>query len=222
MKLIRIGRADDNDFIISNPAVSNYHADVYVYDQNVIQYMDHSTNGTSVDGRLIHNQSCNLTGSETITFPGNISYNIYDIVNQASQPVCTEPVVTSRTPMPSAPQAPEPEAYEHKPEVYEKPKMFQNIFSASGRIRRLEYFIVYFASSSIFCLLSPFVEYSEFAAILLLIYIIPYYWVIIAAGIKRCHDLGHSGWFMFVPFYGLIMAFCEGDPGINEYGPSPK
>jgi uncharacterized membrane protein YhaH (DUF805 family) len=48
--------------------------------------------------------------------------------------------------------------------------------------------------------------------------------VAILAGIRRSHDLGHSGWLaliLFVPFAGLYFVFKEGAASANEYGPPP-
>ena len=44
----------------------------------------------------------------------------------------------------------------------------------------------------------------------------------IAAGVRRMHDVGKSGWFILIPLYNLILAVTEGQTGSNEYGPDPK
>jgi len=44
----------------------------------------------------------------------------------------------------------------------------------------------------------------------------------IAAGVRRMHDVGKSGWYILIPIYNLILAFTEGDQGTNQYGLDPK
>lgn len=51
----------------------------------------------------------------------------------------------------------------------------------------------------------------------------------LAVSVRRLHDIGKSGWFIFVsliPLVGsiwlLIMLCTEGTRGDNEYGPDPK
>ncbi|MDB4426407.1 DUF805 domain-containing protein [bacterium] len=51
----------------------------------------------------------------------------------------------------------------------------------------------------------------------------------IAVVVRRLHDVGKSGWMMFValiPFIGVIWLFVllvtDSNPGENNYGPSPK
>ena len=45
-----------------------------------------------------------------------------------------------------------------------------------------------------------------------------YFYVVLAVGAKRCHDLGHSGWFQMIPYYVFVMLFGAGDRDGNEYG----
>ena len=96
------------------------------------------------------------------------------------------------------------------------PRMFSNVFSLSGRIRRLEYGISYLAYYFIYFLYLQ--SYSTFMA---LVFLLSTY-VIIAQGAKRCHDRGNSGWFQLIPFYFLWLIFGDGQEGTNEYGPNPK
>ena len=44
---------------------------------------------------------------------------------------------------------------------------------------------------------------------------------ILAAGIRRIHDHGKSGWFILIPFYNLILLIFEGEAIPNTYGPVP-
>jgi len=44
----------------------------------------------------------------------------------------------------------------------------------------------------------------------------------LAVTVRRMHDVGKSGWFMFIPIYSLILACTEGDKGPNQYGEDPK
>lgn len=103
-------------------------------------------------------------------------------------------------------------------------EMFQHPFSFSGRIRRLEYGLSY-----LICLIYSFpmnaLEEDQigagFAAIWFIL-LIPMMWFSYAQGAKRCHDLGHNGWWQIIPFYNLWMLFERGDKGPNEYGDNPK
>jgi hypothetical protein len=46
----------------------------------------------------------------------------------------------------------------------------------------------------------------------------PLFWFIRAQMSKRCHDLGNSGWFQFIPLYTFILLFKKGQIGPNKYG----
>lgn len=93
------------------------------------------------------------------------------------------------------------------------------LFSFEGRIRRRDYWLISFGVG----LASGFAAaFAEAAPVLYLLVLIPLCWINVATGAKRCHDLGHSGWWQLIPFYPLWMAFQDGEPGSNEYGPNPK
>lgn len=107
-----------------------------------------------------------------------------------------------------------------------KPSMFRNPFSFSGRIRRTEYGLSMIICFVINLFMQGIVgiaaESDAASALLILIMLIPYFWFIWAQGAKRCHDRGNSGWYQIIPFYRLWMLFAEGETGTNEYGNSPK
>ncbi len=101
-----------------------------------------------------------------------------------------------------------------------------SIFSFQGRVGRLTYWLVsilsYFALFLIY-IPSLFVETNtpiqDYVYICAIIVVVPlFYYVPLAVGAKRCHDLGHSGWFQIIPFYCLVMLFSRGDPYTNKYG----
>ena len=51
---------------------------------------------------------------------------------------------------------------------------------------------------------------------------IPAWLFMVAQSVKRCHDMGHSGWYIFIPLYNILLFFWEGESEGNEYGPNPK
>lgn len=99
-----------------------------------------------------------------------------------------------------------------------------NPFSFKGRVRRTTYWITYTICSFIMYILTEAAAlgFEEGGWLIFLLIYIPMYWVFIAVHAKRCHDLGHSGWWMLIPFYSLWLAFQNSQSGDNEYGPNPK
>lgn len=91
-------------------------------------------------------------------------------------------------------------------------------FSFSGRIGRTAYGL-----SLIICTLLSILILTSIGntAFLVLLYI-PMGWFALAQGAKRCHDLGNSSWFQWIPFYYFIMLLKEGAKEANYYGESPK
>ncbi|WP_215241614.1 DUF805 domain-containing protein [Dyadobacter helix] len=100
--------------------------------------------------------------------------------------------------------------------------MFKKPFSFDGRIGRTEYCLSYFGYFAILVVLGATFPNTDMANLLQLILLIPLIWFLLAQGAKRCHDRGNFGGFQIIPFYLLWMMFAPGDPGENEYGPSPK
>jgi len=95
-------------------------------------------------------------------------------------------------------------------------RMFENLFSFSGRIRRFEY-----ALSAFFYVIGAILIASFKNSATALGYI-PLIWALWAQGAKRCHDMNNSGWMQLIPFYIFWMLFQEGDNYSNSYGNDPK
>lgn len=101
-----------------------------------------------------------------------------------------------------------------------------NLFSFEGRITPkmffirillwLLFFVFVLGSINTFLLLQ--LENRAISATFSSIEIILHFWFWFAQGAKRCHDLGKSGWWQFIPFYILWMLFKKGDYFNNKYG----
>lgn len=109
--------------------------------------------------------------------------------------------------------------------IYPKQAMFSAPFSFKGRIRRTEYWLSIVIGYVYLFFVIGLVGYSNGSNNLGsvgFLFLIPFYWFLLAQNTKRCHDRGNSGWFQIIPFYGLWMAFGDSDRFVNEYGPNPK
>lgn len=113
--------------------------------------------------------------------------------------------------------------------------MFKAPFSFEGRIRRTEYglsVIIYAVALTIIQLIIGAMiagssstyssSDSSGTVVIFLIFLIPMLWFLWAQGAKRCHDLGNSGWWQLIPFYGFWLLFQDGQHGANQYGNNPK
>ena len=96
-------------------------------------------------------------------------------------------------------------------------------FSFKGRIGRMQLilsyvmgFVAWFASFLLFD-----IEHSDGNGGVILLFLactVAFFWFLYAQCAKRCHDLGKSGAWMFVPFWNILLFFAEGEKGENQYG----
>jgi uncharacterized membrane protein YhaH (DUF805 family) len=100
--------------------------------------------------------------------------------------------------------------------------MYRNIFSFKGRIRRTEFWIS-FIFIGIYNAWARDCNYQsmEFSFfwrwVITIVQVISFY-IAISQGVKRCHDIGLSGWFAFIPFLNIILFFKGGEIETNAYG----
>nr|WP_309883154.1 DUF805 domain-containing protein [Caballeronia sp. LZ029] len=91
-----------------------------------------------------------------------------------------------------------------------------------GRARRKEYwFFALFVS--IFTFVVGFIEGllglgDAPSTLLNLAFVLPS----IAAGVRRLHDTGRSGWWLLLPLVNLVFLVQDGQKGSNNYGQDPK
>ena len=108
-------------------------------------------------------------------------------------------------------------------------KVLKNYATFSGRARRKEYwmFVLFNIIAAIVLMILDFIigTYFVLYGLYLLAIVIPS----LAVGVRRLHDIGKSGWWMFIsliPLIGgiwlLVLLCTDGTAGDNTYGPSPK
>ncbi len=148
------------------------------------------------------------TESTTIVYPNNseentpIEKNGNSAEDSESEPASEEDVV------------------EEKIERY-------SIFSFDGRVGRLPFWLalfgglfilyLYFIVAAIFMENSADTNANGFMVCGILLFAF-YYYILLTVGAKRCHDLGHSGWFQMIPYYCLVMLFSYGDEDDDDNG----
>ena len=100
--------------------------------------------------------------------------------------------------------------------------MFDNPFSFKGRIRRLEYAASMFIYFLIYFSVALLTRGTTYGKEIFWITFIILGWFLIAQGTKRCHDIGTSGIYQFIPFYFMWLIVEDGIPKKNEHGLNPK
>lgn len=121
-----------------------------------------------------------------------------------------------------------------------KKVVFENYADFTGRARRSEYWYFRLATAVIFFLfiILGVVLYAitsngslavGLACGLLVLYSLATLIPSLSVSVRRMHDIGKSGWTIFVamiplvgPIWMLVLLFTEGDSGENYYGSDPK
>lgn len=103
-----------------------------------------------------------------------------------------------------------------------KKVVFENYVNFKGRASRKEYWMFILLNMIISIPLNYILPVIAPNLVLLgsvytLFVIIPSF----AVGVRRMHDVGKSGWYIFFPIYNVILLCTEGECGINDYGSDP-
>jgi len=150
--------------------------------------------------------------------PANKVEEVRSFISQSPPPLFVTPNIPP--PLNSQEELPQEEVIDRR--------MFKNLFSSDGRIRRSEYFLSNIILLFYFGIISAILDdplsnhSTQDDMIMLLFLMFPACWFLAVQSAKRCHDLGNSGWFQFIPFYHFILLLGEGSRISNKYGPSPK
>lgn len=210
--IITIGRDAQNTLVLPNEweFASRFHSKIFVNGSS-LTYTDISTNGTIINGTPVKQSSIKLHRGDSIVISGRYTLDwnkINPLLPHTEQPK----TISSPTPTSAPSLAPPP--------MQQCTAQQKGFFSSMGRSGRGEYFGICFGLGLVNGFLAAILSASnnEIIAIVYLLYYVIMIWLSVAVGARRCHDLGHSGWFQLIPFYGLAMLFCPGDKTDNEYG----
>lgn len=90
-----------------------------------------------------------------------------------------------------------------------------------GRTSRKDYwfFIIIYI---FFAFILKKIDIHIFVNIPLWIYIIIFFLPLLSSTIRRIHDTGHRGWFLFIPLYNIYLLLKKGNEGYNRYGINPS
>lgn len=98
-----------------------------------------------------------------------------------------------------------------------------------GRARRSEYWWFYLANTIVSSILSAIGQRLTLFSILSVIYSLAVLLPGLAVCVRRLHDVGKSGWYIFIsliPLVGAILLIIklatDSEPGTNAYGENPK
>lgn len=113
-----------------------------------------------------------------------------------------------------------------------------DILSCEGRVDRITYFVYLMVYAFIICIILYLIklipmeqdygyyswEPTSFASVVNIVVKLILSYLVLALGVKRLHDCGHSGWWVILvlitaPIGPLFLLFMKGEEKANEYGP---
>ncbi|MBL7704129.1 MAG: DUF805 domain-containing protein [Taibaiella sp.] len=97
----------------------------------------------------------------------------------------------------------------------------QNYANFNGRDTRPQfwwYYLGYIIIAVAVNIIATGMQMPLLASLVGLVFLLPN----LAAGVRRIHDVGKSGWFILIPIYNIILWATEGEDRDNEYGPNPR
>ena len=89
-------------------------------------------------------------------------------------------------------------------------------FDFNGRAGRKEYWYPILLFTSIFLVLKIFI-YPENEEIISNFFLVLTFFPTIAVTIRRLHDTNHSGWFILIPVYNIVLYLRKGVNEGNKY-----
>lgn len=97
----------------------------------------------------------------------------------------------------------------------------QNYANFNGRDTRPQYWW-YILGYVIIAIIASTISRTTGSMLVYYLVILAFFLPNLAAGVRRLHDLGKSGWFILIPIYNIILLATEGEDRDNEYGPNPR
>ena len=94
---------------------------------------------------------------------------------------------------------------------------FNKYATFTGRASRSEYWyfqLFYTLSVIAGAIIDASIGTTFVQLLVILVLVLP----LLAAEVRRMHDVGKSGWFILIPIYNLILACTASNPGSNKYG----
>ena len=236
-----IGRDPNNTVVVQNPTVSGYHGDLIVDDSSGFlqyTYVDHSTNGTVINGQFLRNASCYVIFNDSILLAGNVPFDwgVLPISYQNNQFF-----------YPSQPNAPASRGGEGISFVGALKSFFNNYVNFKGRATRREYWFAYLwmliFQTGLSLLLFPIAlttiggaldSYGDIISVLLgmgwyvaiwSLFDLAIFLPSLSILVRRIHDTGKDGlWILMllVPLANIVFFFIwtlsPSDPRINKWG----